>query len=296
MDLSYCRELIVLADRLNFTDAAELLYVTQSTLSKHVAAAEREVGFKIFERTTSSVGLTAAGSAFIDGLRQAVETYDRAVHAGRSYAPDVTTAIRVVGPLLNERLMGYVTTARVHMAAVGTPVRVTVTDTGVRDCLDALIDDRADVAIAFKYGRGERRVHLEHLMNVPFGIACHGSHALAAKPVLTFDDIVGCPLVSYPLEGRTGYHAYVQRVCRRYGIDYAPGGTEDGSWCFPNEDDQVVFGVHFAGYARFGGDIVARPLDDNRALFDVCAGRRTREADPLVLAFYEAVVQAAREA
>ena len=290
MDLAYCRELIVLADRLNFTDAAELLYVTQSTLSKHVAVAEREVGFTVFERSTSSVALTPAGQAFVDGLRGAVEAYDRAVAAGRSCSPAPSSVIRVVGPLLNEQIMGWITEARLAVAAAGFHGRVTVADTGVRDCLDSLADGRADVAVAFRYGHGERRVHLEHLANMPFGIACHGSNDLASKPRLGFDDIVG-----HPLEERAGYHAYVQRVCKRHGIDYTPGVTEDGSLCFPDGDDQVVFGVHFKGYERFGGDIVARPLDDDREAFDVCAARRARETDPLVLEFYDAVVRAARK-
>ena len=79
MDIRSCRELIAVADRLSFSDAAEELFVTQPTLSKHVAAAEREVGFRIFDRDTAGVDLTAEGELFIDGLRDVVESYETAL-------------------------------------------------------------------------------------------------------------------------------------------------------------------------------------------------------------------------
>lgn len=294
MELQLCRELIVLSDRLSFSDAAERLYMTQSTLSKHVAAAEREVAFKIFERSTSSVGLTAAGLVLIEGLRGTVASYDAAVLAGRQAAGRGAPTVRVMGPLLNEDYLGLVTEARLLMAQRGIDAHVTTSDTGVRDCGEALCDGQADVAIAFRYGRHERKLRLEHLRYAPFGVFCRASSDLATKERLTFEDIAGRSIVSYPLEGRTGYHSHMRRVCRKYGIDYSPSHVQEGSWCFPEEPDQVVFGVHFKGYGRFGGDMVARPLDDDREQFDVCAARRAREDDPSVLAFYECLVQAAR--
>jgi DNA-binding MarR family transcriptional regulator len=84
LNLEYCKELIVLADLLSFSKAAERLYITQSTLSKHVAAAEREAGFRIFDRTTSHVALTEAGRIYIDYLRQVVDRYDLAIYYGKN--------------------------------------------------------------------------------------------------------------------------------------------------------------------------------------------------------------------
>ena len=65
MDISYCNELVVLADCLSFSQAADRLFITQSTLSKHVATAEKEAGFRIFDRDTSKVELTESGRAYI---------------------------------------------------------------------------------------------------------------------------------------------------------------------------------------------------------------------------------------
>ena len=44
MDLSHMREVLTLAEHLNFTTAAAKLYVSQPTLTRHVNAVEEELG------------------------------------------------------------------------------------------------------------------------------------------------------------------------------------------------------------------------------------------------------------
>lgn len=137
-----------------------------------------------------------------------------------------------------------------------------------------MLDRRADIALAFRYGEGEDGLRYEHLFDVPFGIACHASHRLADKSPLQFSDVVGESLLSYPEEERAAYHDFVKRVCLWHGIAPDVEHLEVGAMCFPSAEDSMVFGVHFPGYARYGGDIVVRPLDDRSDVFDVRGASR----------------------
>lgn len=65
MELSYIKEFIVLAEYKNFSKAAEELYISQPTLSKHIQAMERELGGKLFNRSTHGVSLTEFGELFL---------------------------------------------------------------------------------------------------------------------------------------------------------------------------------------------------------------------------------------
>jgi DNA-binding transcriptional LysR family regulator len=49
------------ADRLSFTQAAEVLHITQPSVTSHIKALEEELGVRLFERAASGVTLTAAG-------------------------------------------------------------------------------------------------------------------------------------------------------------------------------------------------------------------------------------------
>jgi len=61
MDTRQLRYFIEMADRLNFRETAEALYVSQSALSRQISELENELGGKLFKRSTRSVTLTELG-------------------------------------------------------------------------------------------------------------------------------------------------------------------------------------------------------------------------------------------
>ena len=65
MEIEYIRQFALLAKECHFQSAADMLYISQSTLSKHVAALEKELGQKLFHRTTRQVELTDFGREFL---------------------------------------------------------------------------------------------------------------------------------------------------------------------------------------------------------------------------------------
>ncbi|MEU7647596.1 LysR family transcriptional regulator [Streptomyces huasconensis] len=78
MDLQQMRYVLAVAETENFTRAAERCHVVQSALSHQVARLEKELGARLFERTSRKVRLTAAGEAFLPAARQALEAAERA--------------------------------------------------------------------------------------------------------------------------------------------------------------------------------------------------------------------------
>ena len=75
MDIGYLWEFTVVADKLNFSLAAESLYTSQSTLSKHIASMEKELNVKLFQRNTRSISLTKAGEALLPVAKEISASY-----------------------------------------------------------------------------------------------------------------------------------------------------------------------------------------------------------------------------
>jgi LysR family transcriptional regulator, carnitine catabolism transcriptional activator len=67
------------AEHLSFTRAAEQLLVTPSGLSVAVRELENQLGFRLFDRTTRHVVLTAQGTALLGATRPALQEIDAAV-------------------------------------------------------------------------------------------------------------------------------------------------------------------------------------------------------------------------
>jgi DNA-binding transcriptional LysR family regulator len=78
---------IVLAEELNFTRAADRLRITQSALSRQITEVEKEHRFRLFTRDNRRVvrvELTDAGRVFVEEARSSLLHMDRAVHLART--------------------------------------------------------------------------------------------------------------------------------------------------------------------------------------------------------------------
>ena len=58
MQINWIQAFVEVADKQNFTEAAEAMYVSQSTLSKYIKSLEAELDVMLFDRTTRSAKLT----------------------------------------------------------------------------------------------------------------------------------------------------------------------------------------------------------------------------------------------
>ena len=65
LDINRFGEFVILAQSRTFLDAADLLFISQSTLSKHIMAMERELGCTLIDRTKRNVTLTVHGEALL---------------------------------------------------------------------------------------------------------------------------------------------------------------------------------------------------------------------------------------
>ena len=65
MDLQYFKDFLVLSEKKNYLEAAEVLYISQSVLSKHIQKMEAELGISLFIRNTRSVELSDYGKLFL---------------------------------------------------------------------------------------------------------------------------------------------------------------------------------------------------------------------------------------
>jgi DNA-binding transcriptional LysR family regulator len=67
VEFRHLRAVIVLAEQLNFTRAAHILHISQSTLSKQITEIEQQHRFHLFNRDNKKiVELTDSGRIFVE--------------------------------------------------------------------------------------------------------------------------------------------------------------------------------------------------------------------------------------
>lgn len=196
VDLQQMRYVVAVAETRNFTRAAERCLVVQSSLSHRIAGLERELGVRLFARSSRRVELTSAGEAFVARARECLAAADRAM----------ADAAAATGVVRGRLAVGVIVTA----AAVDVPevlqryrdrhpeVRVMLRS-GRSDELAAAIR-AGDLDIAFLgLPEGERPVgvesevldHDEHVLVVAAG------HRLAGASRVTLREIADETFVDF---------------------------------------------------------------------------------------------------
>lgn len=77
MEIRQLRYFIAVADTLNFSRAAESVYLSQSALSRQIMDLEKEVGLPLLRRSTRQVELTEAGKALKKSAKELISRWEK---------------------------------------------------------------------------------------------------------------------------------------------------------------------------------------------------------------------------
>lgn len=109
MEIRHLRTFVAVAEQMSFRRAADRLFVSQPTVTAHVAALEAEVGARVFERRPR-LALTAVGEALLPYARRLLalhaeaEEHLAAVRAGRHERLRLVASIFVAASTLPHAL------------------------------------------------------------------------------------------------------------------------------------------------------------------------------------------------
>ncbi|WP_075333554.1 LysR family transcriptional regulator [Pseudonocardia sp. Ae717_Ps2] len=212
MEARHLRYAQALAEHRHFGRAAASLGIAQPPLSSQIAALEREVGERLFDRTPKGVFPTAAGTAFLARARSALDEMGGAVvDAGRA-ARGETGRLRLgfIGSALLAPLPGVL--GRFQRARPD--FRLEALETGTPAGVAGLLAGELDVAV----GRGAPRgPGAEELVTVPIGTddlvaAVAVTHPFAGTRSVTIEQLAGERLVVSGRADEPGVGAWLQTV------------------------------------------------------------------------------------
>ncbi|MFD9664260.1 LysR family transcriptional regulator [Rhodococcus sp. NPDC059968] len=86
VEVRHLRAFAATAEQLHFTRAAACLHITQQALSTQIRLLEKQLGIKLFDRTTRKVELTTAGGVLYKHVQSLFDQLDCAVEEARRSA------------------------------------------------------------------------------------------------------------------------------------------------------------------------------------------------------------------
>lgn len=198
MELRQVECVLAVAEELHFGRAADRLRIPQPSLSRQVRDLERDLGVRLFERTSRRVELTAAGEAFVESadrlLAAVAETREAALAAAEGETGRVT--------------LGFVSSAAIRaLPAVialqrdrAPRVRVTLREMNSEVQVEALRSRSIDVGIVRDVVAADGLIATP-LFREPLYAAVPLGHPLlgpADPPGIASRALVDCDLVALP--------------------------------------------------------------------------------------------------
>ena len=190
MELDQLRYFLCVAERKNFTRAAEELGLSQPALSRSIQKLEEELGRPVFERQTRSISLTEAGVLLQARARQVLsilaDTQAEIVDDGQSGSLRLG-AIPTVAPYFLPELLRTFSEEFPHAQVL---VQEETTDQLLKSCTQGAIDLAIlALPVAAKHLDFETLFEEELLLMLP------PEHPLSVKPKVRWKDIQSLPFV-----------------------------------------------------------------------------------------------------
>ncbi|MEJ2889543.1 LysR family transcriptional regulator [Actinomycetospora aeridis] len=213
MELRHLEAFVAVAETRNFTAAATRLHLAQQSLSRLVAQLERELGVRLFDRTTRVVLLTASGAAMLEPARRALAGVAEAAAAARD---------PVAGPVeirVDVSSTGLDTGSRIVEALRRTHPEVLVheVEVGMGAGLRELREGRLDLLFGLVSGPVEDLLE-EVVRHEPIVLGMAADHRLAALAEVPVAELAEEALLLPSEEAAGEWVRFVATFCRQSGV------------------------------------------------------------------------------
>ena len=188
--IDYCIEV---AHTLNFSRAADNLFVSQPTFSYQIKLLEEEIGFTIFERTGKGAVLTPAGAQFVTFLASMREDLKRAIEQGQNFSAKYKDSISI--SLMVRPAVFFLPEAMRLFAETNPEVQILPLfqyEGGV----ETFLRNEVDILFALKeQTRQIPGIHVHDLFESHIYLIAQRDDPLAAKNLITEEDLYGRTLM-----------------------------------------------------------------------------------------------------
>lgn len=201
MELHQLQYVVEVANQKNFTRAADKINVSQSTLSQQIGKLEDELGVKLFDRNSRTVGLTQVGEDFINQAKILLENLEKSKQIVQEYKGLLKGTLRI-GAIAS---LGWIDFANLmtEFCRQYPDVKLEIVQAGTYGLLEKLASKSIDVAFVILPADDQYRdISFRHLAYDEFILALPPSHRLAGKPTIDLAEVAEEKFIFHPATDR----------------------------------------------------------------------------------------------
>ncbi len=214
MDFRQLEAFVNVARYKNFSKAGKALFLSQPTISLHIANLEKELSTPLFDRTSKEVNLTPAGNEFLNYALDMINMKNRAIHDIQTSQKKITGSITISTSttpslvLLPNAIQGF--------EAMHPDVKFIVEEKGSTAILEDVCSLNSDLVLISMHIDNERFIS-QPLFEDELVFIC--SEASPLKGVVEISDLLGYKFITRSDQSAT--RKEIDRLMIENGYDLA---------------------------------------------------------------------------
>lgn len=188
MTTAQMKYFIETANCLSFTEAAERLYISQPSLSRHISSIEAEMSVQLFLRSKNRVNLTPAGKELLDGFKKIYSEYQDLVDRVFRISADSRSALNV--GLLEDILLPDTIKKVLALYSIHNPnMDINLTNHSFKALTDGLYNGYLDLIITLANDLDEKSgIEYRTIETWPLCLIVQSKHKIAALDKINLED------------------------------------------------------------------------------------------------------------
>lgn len=223
LDLRKLRYFLTVAEELHFGRAALRLHLAQPPLTRQISALEAELGFKLFDRTSRTVTLTAQGRAFLPYARGVLDQVELAQVIASKLAAG-TAGQLTLGYVSSIALSDLFSQAIQAFAQRFPDVQLTLVECASGSLGAQVADGRLDIGLS-RLMPQSADVQALSLGEERLVAAVSSDSPLASQAVVSLAQLSRYPLILFPADYGSGLNQSIEQLYRHHGHPLRPGPT-----------------------------------------------------------------------
>lgn len=186
MEFRQLKYFVKVAETLNFSEAAKVLFITQSTLSQQIKQLEQEMNAQLFQRNSHSVALTEAGKELLPYAINTLHAADTCVDRIHDLQQLLTGTLNIgatfsFSPILTETLITFMKRYP--------NVKLNICYKPMVELMDLLERREIDFVLAFKPTKHYEQIESHVLFDNYLAAIVHKDHPLAQKEKISLTEL-----------------------------------------------------------------------------------------------------------
>lgn len=206
------------AEHMNFTRAAEQLYITQPALSRNISSLEEELELLLFVRRNNTLRITPGGQMLYDWMRKAEQDFTQVLEAARQANAEPKQALHI-GFVKSELPPRTAADALRRLRCLRPDVELVITHYLAREIISRLEEHSMDIALMIGSATyGKPRLITRSLTRFRRCIAVSVGHPLAARESVSLAELRGETFISVKPQASPTVSMMIRRVCGTAGF------------------------------------------------------------------------------